>query len=223
MPERVARVHAFASARAPRGAADQAAQRGGAPQPVVVAAARVEAHDERGLADARREVVDVRTAGRSCRDSSQASISTRSARAAALFRERLMAVSEREHRVAVVGAAAAVELVALAARASTARGPSRPAGHLRLLVEVAVQQHGVVAVAVPGSRCRSRGVRSFQPHAPRASRRRSAARVAQRPSASPRRPCGRARATAGRTSATCSGCGCIRPAAARCRRPRRRR
>ena len=67
----------------------------------------------------------------------------------------------RERGVAVVGAAAAVEPVALDHRRPRAEAVA-PAGHLRLLVEVAVEQHGVVGrprVGGAGSPSRSAGVR----------------------------------------------------------------
>ena len=51
-----------------------------------------------------------------------------------------------EHRVAVIGPAAAIELVAFEARDPGAV-PFRPSDHLRLLVEMAVEQHGVLALA----------------------------------------------------------------------------
>ena len=55
--------------------------------------------------------------------------------------------SERaEHGIAVVGAAAAVELVALDQRHPGAEA-LEPAGHLRLLVEMAVEQHRLLAGA----------------------------------------------------------------------------
>src|SRR5437763_3978342 len=52
----------------------------------------------------------------------------------------------REHRIAVVGAAAAVQLVAFEARDPRAITLG-PADHLRLLVEMAVKQHGVGTLA----------------------------------------------------------------------------
>ena len=52
----------------------------------------------------------------------------------------------REHRIAVVGAAAAVKLVAFEARDPRAITLG-PADHLRLLVEMAVKQHGLGTLA----------------------------------------------------------------------------
>ena len=98
------------------------------PQLVVVAAARVEAHDQRRLADARRRGGRRRTAGRSCRIPRRPRSGRRSARAAMpCCLQRLDRGERAEDRVAVVGAAAAVEPVALEHRLPRARGrrPSR--------------------------------------------------------------------------------------------------
>ena len=153
-PGGIAGMHAFLQHLDREVAAGQAAQRGRAPQLVVVAAARIQAHHQRRLADAVGEVVDV---GRQVvaagflagLDQDHAARVRR-----ALLLQRLDRGERAEDRVAVVGAAAAVQPVALDHRLPRAQALV-PAGHFRLLVEVAVQQHAVVAGArpsAPGSR-----------------------------------------------------------------------
>jgi hypothetical protein len=66
-----------------------------------------------------------------------------------------------EHGVAVIGAAAAIELVALADGGPWAAAVA-PAGHLRLLVEMAVEQHAVIARARNVDQYDRRALR--QPH-----------------------------------------------------------
>src|SRR5439155_12092442 len=68
-----------------------------------------------------------------------------------------------EHRVAVVGAAAAVELALLDHRRPRAE-PLAPAGHLGLLVEVAVDQHRVLAGTGTGNTDEQAGRAPFEPH-----------------------------------------------------------
>src|SRR5690606_23753 len=105
-------VHAFAEDLDRQVAAGQAAQRGGAPQLLVVAAARIQAPDQRGLADARGQVVDV---GRQV--VAAGLLAGLDQQYATRMRDVLLAQGQdrrqrAEDRVAVVGAAAAVELVA---------------------------------------------------------------------------------------------------------------
>ncbi len=124
----VAGVHALGQDLHVQVGDDDAAQRGRAPQLVVVAAARVEAHHEAHLADPPCQRVDVvrqvvaaaLLAGLDQDDTARV--------LAALLAQRADRGQRGEGRVAVVRAAATVELVALAARASTGRGrrASRP-------------------------------------------------------------------------------------------------
>src|SRR6516162_10870077 len=51
-----------------------------------------------------------------------------------------------EHCIPVIGAAAAIELVALQTRDPGAVA-LRPSHHLRLLIEMAIEQHGVLTLA----------------------------------------------------------------------------
>ena len=162
----VAGVHALGEQRDLEVADHEAAQRRRRPQLVVVRAARVEADDERrGRRCAARGDRCTR-AGRSCRDSSHASISTTQRACGSLSRaERVDRGERREDRVAVVGAAAAVELVALDHRRPRAEALA-PAGHLGLLVEVAVEHHGVAGLAA-GARDvdeDDRRARRLEPH-----------------------------------------------------------
>src|SRR5262249_58404740 len=118
---------------------DEAPQRRRAPELIVVAAARVEAHDEVGRADARRKRFQV---GRKVVAAAllAAFDEDRHARVRALFLLHCPQRGERaEHRVAVVGSAAAVELAALDHRRPRPEAFA-PAGHLGLLVEVAVDE-----------------------------------------------------------------------------------
>ena len=126
--------------------AEEAAQRGRRPQLLVVAAARVEADDEVAGADAVGQLLDV--GGQVGAAALLAGLDQPDAAGVrdALRLQRLDRGSAANDGVAVVGAAAAVELVVAPARASTVRVLA-PAGHLRLLVEVAVEQDGVAAGA----------------------------------------------------------------------------
>ena len=78
--------------------------------------------------------------------SSEASISTTQRACGTSAPAAPIAASEREHGVAVVRAAAAVELAVANHRLPRAK-PVGPAGEFRLLVHVAVEQHAVLAVA----------------------------------------------------------------------------
>ena len=136
-------MHAFVQHPHRQRAGGDAAQRGGQPELVVVAAAGIEADDQRRIADAVDQVVDV--VGQVVAAGFLAGLDQDDA---ARVRHVLLAAAPAarrgaKHRVAVVGAAAAVELVVLAHRHPRADALG-PAGHLRLLVEMAVEQHGVV-------------------------------------------------------------------------------
>ena len=127
-------------------AGHQPAQRSRAPQLVVVAAARVQADHQADVADAILEVVDVE------RQVVAAALlaALDDHHAAGVLAAVLAQCADRGQRtergVAVVGAAAAVELVALDHRLPRAE-VIVPTDHLGLLVEVAVEQHGVVDLA----------------------------------------------------------------------------
>ena len=122
-PRRVARMHALGQHSHRQRAGRDAAQRGRQPQPVVVAAARVEADHQRGVADAVRQMVDV--VGQVVAARLLAGLDHHDAARARqlLLLQRLQRGQAGIDRIAVVGAAAAVELVALAAPASTGPGP----------------------------------------------------------------------------------------------------
>ena len=144
-------------------AVHQAAQRRGAPELAVIAAARIEADDERRRADTRRELVEI-----SRQVEAAALLAALDQDHAAPVRPLvLVQLPERrdgaEHRVAVVGAAAAVELALLDHRRPRAE-PLAPAGHLGLLVEVAVEEHGVFGGS--GARHVDQQARraAFEPH-----------------------------------------------------------
>ncbi len=131
-------------------AADQATQRGGAPELLVVATAAVEADDEVRRADALLQVIDV---GRQVEAAALfAGFDEHHAAVVgdALLLERGDGGERGVGGVTVVGAAAAIELVALA------HGDPRalalvPTLHLRLLVAVPVKQRrAVVATAAEG-------------------------------------------------------------------------
>ena len=126
--------------------AGNAAQRCREPQPVPVAAARIEADHQRRLADPLHQVIDVERqvvaaallAGLDHDDAAPARH--------LLLGQRLERAQAGIDRIAVVGPAAAIELVALQHRDPRPRALG-PALHLGLLVEMAVEQDGVVAVA----------------------------------------------------------------------------
>ena len=133
--------------------------------------------------------------------------------------ERLHGGDAGVDRVAVVGAAAAVELAVLVLGRP---GPevAAPAGELGLLVQVAVHQHGLRRGRLGRRDLEEQHRRAArQPHdlerqalapsAPRPRRRRCA----------PRSRCSRAAPSPCRSRATWRGWRCIRSAAARCRGP----
>ena len=156
-------MHAFGQHLDGEHAVHQAAQRRGAPELAVIAAARIEADHERRRADTRRELVEI-----SRQVEAAALLAALDQDHAAPVRPLvLVQLPERrdgaEHRVAVVGAAAAVELAFLDHRRPRAE-PLAPAGHLGLLVEVAVDQHRVLAGTGTGNIDEQAGRAPFEPH-----------------------------------------------------------
>src|SRR3569623_1784614 len=124
----------------------EAAQRRRRPQLIVVRAARVEADDERELADPALQVIDVRGEVVAARLLARLDQHDAARVRALVLADRVDRGERREDRVAVVGAAATVELVALEHGRPRAEAVA-PAGHLGLLVEVAVQHDGVARLA----------------------------------------------------------------------------
>src|SRR5438876_10206386 len=116
------------------------------PELLVVAAAGVETHDEARRAELDRERVDVVRQARAPALLARLDEHDAARVARPLFLQRLDRGERGEGRVAVVADAAAVELV-VAAHRSPRSGALGPADHLRLLVEMAVEQHGVGASA----------------------------------------------------------------------------
>ena len=151
----IARMHALAQDPHRQIAGEGAAQRGRDPELVVIAAARIEAHHKRGVADALSEMLDVEgqivAAGFLTRlDENDAARMEE-----ALVGERQDRRQRGEDGIAIVGTAPAVELVGLQPRNP---GPIalEPARHLRLLVEMAVEEDRAIlpALAQSGSGCR---------------------------------------------------------------------
>ena len=144
-------MHAFGQDLDRQRPGRDAAQRGRHPELVVIAAARIEADHQRGRADAVGQVLDV------MRQVVAAQFLARlDDDDAARMRRLLVAQAQErgqcpEHRIAVIGAAAAIEPVAVDARRPRPV-PLFPADHLRLFVEMAVEQHriGIVTGAAGG-------------------------------------------------------------------------
>src|SRR5215469_11405634 len=135
-------------------AREHAAQRGGEPELLVVAAAAVEADDERGAADARRQMIDVVRQVVAARFLAGLDEDDAARMRHALVVQGGDGRERAEHRIAVIGTAAAVELVALDERRPRAIA-LEPADHLGLLVEMAVEEHGLLMGASGGApRCR---------------------------------------------------------------------
>ena len=136
----VARMHAFLQHLHLQRTADQPAQRGGQPELLVVAGARVQADHQAHRAEPLAQRVDVEgqvvgaafLAGLDQADDARVRH--------ALVLQRLDRGDRGIDRVAVVGAAAAVEALVDALRRPGAE-VGAPAGELGLLVEVAVHQH----------------------------------------------------------------------------------
>jgi hypothetical protein len=140
---RVAGVDALGQHLDLQHAGDHAAQRGGHPQAVVVARAGVQADHQRDIAQPRLEQVDVDRQVVGARFLAGLDQADAARARHALLVQRQQRGDRRVDRVAVVGAAAAVEPVALQ-DGSPGPEPFAPAGELRLLVEVAIQQHAIV-------------------------------------------------------------------------------
>ena len=139
-------VHAFVEHVGAQHPADHAPERGRGPELVVVAGPGVEADHEVRTADHAREVLHV---GREIRRAALFRKLHEQHHPGALFpfeAERLHGGERAVERVPVVGPAASVELVPLADRLPGAEAVA-PAGHFRLLVEVAVHQDGPVGLA----------------------------------------------------------------------------
>ncbi len=137
---RHAGMHALGEHAHPQRADQIAAQRGRAPHLIVVAALRVQAHHERGLPKGRAQGLEVRrqivaAAFFAGLDQYQAA-----RQAHLLLLQRGDRRERAEHRVAVVGGAAAVEL-ALADHRLPGSQTRQPAGEFRLLVQMPVEQH----------------------------------------------------------------------------------
>jgi hypothetical protein len=127
---------------------DQAAQRSRHPPSLVVEASGVEAQDEARRADPVGERVEVcrqvgTTALLACFDQHEASVVAQPTCLRGFDRE-----DRREGGIAVVRAAAAIQAVAVDDRLPRAEVVA-PSGHLRLLVEVAVEQDRVVGRTRP--------------------------------------------------------------------------
>ena len=125
-------------------AGDQSTQRRGEPQLIVVARARIEAHDETHLAEPLAQRIDVRQQIVAARLLAGFDQTDATRTLDALRVQRGKCGDARVDRVAVVGAAAAVELVVLELGRPRPEVVA-PAVELGLLVEVAVQHDGFVA------------------------------------------------------------------------------
>ena len=139
------RVHALGENLHRQRPAEHAAQRRGGPEVLVVAAARVQADHQIG-ADAIGELVDV---GRQVRAAAfLRSLDQHDAPGVrdALGLERLDGGQRREGGVAIVARAAPEQSIAAPHRRPRS-AVGGPADHLRLLVAVAVEQHGLAARA----------------------------------------------------------------------------
>jgi hypothetical protein len=133
--------------------------------PVVVGAARIQADHQRRLADAVGQVVDV---GRQVVGAGFFAGFDQDHAAGvgqALLLQGEHGGQRAEDGVAVIGATAAVQLVAAQHRLPRAEVVV-PTGHFRLLVQVAVEQHGVVARLRAGGRDLQENQRgtAFQAH-----------------------------------------------------------
>ena len=138
-------VHAFGQdIRAQR--ADQvAAQRRGAPQLLVIAALGVETDDQARRAEARAQRIDVGGQVGAAAFFARLDQDDATRMGNLLLAQRADRGNGREQRIAVVGTAAAVQLPVADHRRPRVE-TVRPAGELRLLVEVPVHQHAIVHV-----------------------------------------------------------------------------
>ena len=144
-------MHAFGQHIHSERAVDEAAQRRGDPHLIVISRAGIERDDELHVAHARRECLEIK------RQIDTAALFARLDHAHAmrardtLFIQRHDGRERSEYRVAVVGAAAAVQFSIFihgCPRAETCA----PSGHLGLLVEVAVNQNGFAGIFAAGGR-----------------------------------------------------------------------
>ena len=149
-PARIARMYPFTQHLDAQGAARQSPERGRTPHLLVVTTARVEADDQFRLPDARRQCLHI--GGQIEAPALLAGLDedhTAGVRHANMMQRRDGAQG-REHRVAVVCPAPTVEPIALHDRQPRTEAGAPPA-HLRLFVEVAVEQHrrGCAGVQTP--------------------------------------------------------------------------
>ena len=134
-------MHAFLQHAHTQRAVDEPAERGGAPDLLVVAAFRVEAHDERGLAEGAAERREVRRQIAAARFLARLDEHQAARQPHPLLFQRGDRGERAEHRVAIVRRAAPVE-PSVADHRLPGSEAGQPAGELRLLVEVPVEQHG---------------------------------------------------------------------------------
>jgi hypothetical protein len=145
----VAGVDAFGEDLHLQGAGDVAAQRGGEPELVVVAGAGVQAHHQAHLAQARAQQVQVGRQVEGAAFLAGLDQADHAGARQALLVQRQQRSDGGVDRVAVVGAAAAVEQAVLVLGGPGAE-VAAPAVEFGLLVEVAVHHHGVGAAGAGG-------------------------------------------------------------------------
>jgi len=139
-------VHALGEHAHPQSADQVAAQRSGAPDLAVIAALGIETHDQRGLAERRTEGLQM------CRQIVAAALLAgfdehHAARQGyPLLLEHGNRRERAEHRVTVIGGAAAVESAVADDRLPGSKS-RQPAGEFRLLVEMPVEQHAAGQLA----------------------------------------------------------------------------
>ncbi len=142
----VARVHALGQHPHRERTGHEAAQGGGQPHPLVVAAAGIQADHERGVAESLSQGVDIERQVGAARLLAGLDQDHRAGVRHAGVAQSQQGGDRPKHGVTVIGAAAAIELVTLDHRLPGPQ-PLGPAGHLRLLVQVAVEQHAVGTLA----------------------------------------------------------------------------
>ena len=143
---RIARVHALGQHFHCQAAAGQAAQRGRRPQPLVVAATGVQTDYEIDLSHSRCERVEIRWKVVAAAFFASLDHADAARVRDPLHLQRADGGQRREYGIAVIGAAATVQLAVLEQGIPGAEGFA-PADHLRLLVQVAVQQYAAIAGA----------------------------------------------------------------------------
>ena len=147
----IARMHTFSEHIDRERAVDQATQRGSDPQLIVIARAGIERDHQLHVAHARGECIEIK------RQIITAAFLTGFDQADTARPRHTLIVQrdnggERgEYRVAVIGAATAIQLAVLKQWCPRPK-VGAPAGHLRLFVEVAVEQDGLVVAAFSGGR-----------------------------------------------------------------------